>query len=93
MLVYIGALLLQDSQLRKLDPTPPRDFKHVFNWIYCRKPLDFGEYDFILHRDDFVSPRKGSSDPFERVVESSLSHWPNKFSKVSGQEFLCHIIT
>jgi hypothetical protein len=81
-----GALLLQDSKLRALDPTPPRDFMHVFSWIYGRKPLDSGEYDFILHRDDFVSSDKGSSNPFERLVESCLSRWPNMRLKVSELE-------
>ena len=81
--MYLGTLLLQDSQLRALDPTPPRDFKHVFNWIYGHKPLDIGEYDFILHRDDFVSSEKVSSNPFERLLESCLSRWPNMYLKVS----------
>jgi hypothetical protein len=81
-----GALLLQDSKLRALDPTPPRDFKHVFSWIYGRKPLDRGEYDFILHPNDFVSSDKGSSNPFERLVESCLSRWPNMRLKVSEPE-------
>jgi hypothetical protein len=81
-----GALLLQDSKLRALDPTSPRDFKHVFSWIYGHKPLDSGEYDFILHRDDFVSSDKGSSNPFERLVESCLSRWPNMRLRVSKPE-------
>lgn len=80
--------MLQDSKLRELDRTPSHDWQHVFRWLYDRKPLDDGEYDFILHRDDFVSSGRGSQNPFERLIESYLSRWPNARFRVSKTIFL-----
>jgi hypothetical protein len=74
--------------LRELDRAPSRDWQHVFRWLYDRKPLDDGEYDFILHRDDFVSSGKGPQNPFERLIESCLSRWPNASFRVSKTRFL-----
>jgi hypothetical protein len=84
--MHPGAILLQDSKLRALDSTPPRDFGHVFRWLYDRKPLDKGEYDFILHREDFISSGKGSRNPFDKLIESCVSRWPNTRFPVSKQK-------
>ncbi|RDW87356.1 hypothetical protein BP5796_03050 [Coleophoma crateriformis] len=75
--------LIKYTQLRGLDSAPSRDFRHVFRWIYDRKPLDIGVYDFILHRDDFVSTRQGTCAPFDGLIESVLSWWPSAPFQVS----------
>lgn len=72
-------ILLKDSKLRALAPTSKRDFMHVFHWIWDRKPLDKGEYNFIFHRDDFVSIANltQDADVFDDFVKSCLSQWPS----------------
>lgn len=48
----------------------------LFNWIWGWKPLDEGQYDFLYHRDDFISLTASTNDPFDEVIETSLNHWP-----------------
>lgn len=70
---YLDDILLKDTALRALAPTPVRDHLSVFNWIYGEKPLDKDQYDFIYHQDDFVSlsgkPQKG----FDNLIEAYLN--------------------
>lgn len=76
--LILDDLLLKDTQLRALNSVPKRDHVHVFNWIWGHKPLDKGEYDFILHRNDFISSANlyGRRDGFDDFVEACISRWP-----------------
>jgi hypothetical protein len=70
-------ILLKDSKLRAVARVPARDHGHVYHWINNTKPLDAGEYDFIFHRDDFISSANLSRNGFDRFIESCLSRWPD----------------
>ncbi|KAH8597948.1 hypothetical protein B0O99DRAFT_684648 [Bisporella sp. PMI_857] len=62
----------------ELQETPTKHYKSVLDWILAKKPLYTGSYDFIWHRDDFVSIAGGSEqgrrsrkqDFFENKLES-----------------------
>jgi len=75
--VHTDELLLKDSQLRALPQTSPRNHLNLFHWVWGRKPLDAGEYDFIYHSDDFVSIAGGAyeKDAIDNFVEAFLVKW------------------
>jgi hypothetical protein len=78
--VYTDELLLKDSQLRELKPTSSRQHLNLFHWIWGRKPLDAGEYDFIYHSDDFVSIAGSThqkKDAIDNLVDAYISKWPS----------------
>ncbi|KAH8587648.1 hypothetical protein B0O99DRAFT_694312 [Bisporella sp. PMI_857] len=62
----------------ELQETPTKHYKSVLDWILAKKPLYTGSYDFIWHRDDFISIAGGSEqgcrsrkqDFFENQLES-----------------------
>ncbi|KAH7317967.1 hypothetical protein BKA65DRAFT_557385 [Rhexocercosporidium sp. MPI-PUGE-AT-0058] len=72
--------VLKDSTLRNLPAATKRDYLHVFHWLWGRKPLDKGQYEFMLRSDDFVllaGKRKGGVvDRF--IIDSCLSRWPKR---------------
>ncbi|KIN08807.1 hypothetical protein OIDMADRAFT_23563 [Oidiodendron maius Zn] len=69
-------ILLKDSSLRALAPALARDHLSVFNWIYAEKPLDVGQYDFIYHRDDFVSLPNKPQEGFDDLIKAFLNRSP-----------------
>jgi hypothetical protein len=74
---FLDDILLKDSKLRALAPVPARDYLNVFHWVYGRKPLDEGEYDFVFDRDDFISSANKPRNGFDSFIESCLSRWPD----------------
>ncbi|KUJ23408.1 uncharacterized protein LY89DRAFT_713875 [Mollisia scopiformis] len=53
-------VLLYESQVRALEPAPPRHHLGLFDYMRNRKPLAPDRDDFILHVEDFVSVAKKS---------------------------------
>jgi hypothetical protein len=68
-------VLEKDSGLRALGQTTERNHKQLLNWIVNNKPL--GKYDFIFHRDDFVSSARysGKEHYFEDLIMSTIDRW------------------
>lgn len=81
-------LLLKHHQLLALEPVPRRDWLSVFNWIYGYKPLYNGTYDFIYHRDDFVSIANRCRNGFDEFIETCVSRWP----EAPFQVFVHHLV-
>lgn len=86
-------ILLKDSSLRALAPAPARDHLSVFNWIYAEKPLDVGQYDFIYHRDDFVSLPNKPQEGFDDLIKAFLNRSPGSRIQVSFFQFFVHLNT
>ncbi|EPE24167.1 hypothetical protein GLAREA_08017 [Glarea lozoyensis ATCC 20868] len=78
-LIQYDELLLKDNALRALSPPSDRDYYTLFNWIWKKKPLDLGQWDFALHRNDFVTTSNAKTNGFESAVELCLSRWPELF--------------
>jgi hypothetical protein len=77
-------LLLKDHQLRTLEKTSGRNHRSVFHWIWGQKPLDVGEYDFIFHKNDFVSVagENQRKDVVDNLVEACLDRWSSSSFQV-----------
>ena len=75
-----------DAKLRKLGPAPSRNHRNVYNWMRQYRPLDKGYDDFILRKDDFVSPIKKSEQgsSINDVIETTVSRWPKCPLQVSA---------
>lgn len=63
-------LLLNEQKLRELGSPSQRDHRSVLHWIVDRKPVGWGQYDWIFHIDDFVSLSK--MDHFVSAILSAL---------------------
>ena len=81
-----GNLLYIDARLRELGPAPSRNHRNVYNWMCHNRPLDKGHDDFILRKDDFVSPVKKSEQGsgINDVIETTVSRWPKCPLKVNA---------
>jgi len=88
ILMKLDDLLLKDSQLRALKQTSPRNYRSVFHWIWGRKPLDAGEYDFIHYSKDFVSIAENTrKDGIDGLVGACLDNWPSSTCLVRTSDF------
>ena len=76
-------LLLLYSQVRGMGQTSKSDYDHVFHWMHQDMPVDQGQYNFIYHRDDFVSavPRQ-RRNAIEALIWKYLTLWPNSWFMV-----------
>lgn len=86
LIMTLDDLLLKYTSLRSLEPTPERNHRSVYNWIWGEKPLDEGEYDFIYHQEDFVSvvDDRHHKDCITGFLESCLNRWPSSRLSVTN---------
>ncbi|CAG8971913.1 hypothetical protein HYALB_00007829 [Hymenoscyphus albidus] len=74
----IDDLLLKDRCLRNLESPRPQHYQSLYNWILGYKPLDGGQYDFLFHKEDFVSSMESNHESrFDEIIEWLLSRWPS----------------
>jgi hypothetical protein len=71
LIIEVDEFLLKHAQMQALGRPPQRNYRSVFNWVFTRKPLCPGYYDFIYYADDFVS----TSGCSERDLRSEQSNW------------------
>ncbi|PMD43889.1 hypothetical protein L207DRAFT_482501 [Hyaloscypha variabilis F] len=71
-LLAYDALLLNHHRLKSMDATPHTDHHSVFKWIWQKKPLDNGEFNWIFHPGDFVSMISPRKNRFENSIRRYL---------------------
>jgi hypothetical protein len=69
---FSDALLLNHHRLKSMDATPHTDHHSVFKWIWQKKPLDNGEFNWIFHPGDFVSMISPRKNRFENSIRRYL---------------------
>jgi hypothetical protein len=61
--------------MQSLGPPPERNHRSYFNWIWKRKPLGTGYYDYIYHASDFVKTSGTKSNYFEDLIRDHMAWW------------------
>ncbi|KAG9229597.1 hypothetical protein BJ875DRAFT_522616 [Amylocarpus encephaloides] len=93
-LLQYDELLLKDSSLRALFAPPARDYNNLLNFVWSKKPLCAGEYDFVFYDSDFVFPSTSRKNEFDGFIESCLARWPRSFlfKRLLGQKNQVHAV-
>ena len=86
----VDEMLVNYSNILALGSPPKRNYMSLFNWVWNRKPLHNGYYDFVFHIEDFVSVARRSEQSnaleksryVEDCIQSYLTHVPKSAFKV-----------
>jgi hypothetical protein len=70
----IDQLLLNDQKLRDLGQASEKNHRHVYHWIFRKRPVAFGQDDWINHSYDFIPLSK--IDQLESIILSSFLKVP-----------------
>jgi len=88
IVLCLGQLLLQDTQLRRLPKPSTWTFKNFFKWIFSENAFGPNDQNYIYHQHDFIALQESDSSWLDDIIIQLVTYCNRGAFRVSSHGIL-----